>query len=319
MKNVKQTADATMDSRFLINAAELNLKKSKLRAFGDSTLGIDIDEFVSKCITFMRNGSALGDNEEREAGATQARRNRRNRDGNDSDDDDNDGDAMNWHVLGEQACFPNNKRPAAPGFLLGPLSVEKRVRATQRRATQRRDAPAAATRPQELQAADLEKNEASNLTNQCAAVRSILQTVSDAGEAAVQESMDEDMDEDAAREVFSRNNLAMNWEVPLLKFALNPHSFGQTVENLFYISFLVKNGNVKVSIDEDSGFPTLRPQQPKSDEEMRAEGAKTHQAILSLNYGSWKVFRSAMRIREPLIPHRQEESGGPVNGQGWYG
>jgi hypothetical protein len=317
MGKVKQTSDATMDSRFLLNASEITLKRSRLLAFGDNALGLDIDEFVAKCATFMRNGRALGAEEE-DYMPTQARRNRRTSGGDDSDAEDDNGDAMNWGVLGERACFPNNRRPTAPCFLLGPLSVEKRVRATQRRATQRRDPQVAASRPQELREADLEKNEASNLTSQCKAIRDLLHDVVAAGAQGVEAGASEDMDEDEARMLFCNNNLAMNWQVPLLKFALNPHSFGQTVENLFYISFLVKDGFIKVEVDEDSGFPTLRPEEPKSADEARAAGDKKHQAIFSLDYRSWQIFRSTMRIKEPLIPHRQEENV-QMNGRGWYG
>jgi hypothetical protein len=229
MSNVKQTSDATMDSRFLLNASEITLKKSRRLAFGDNAIGIDLDEFVSKCMTFMRHGRPLDSDEQEPPTATQARRNRRTRDDDCDNDDDNDGDSMNWYVLGERACFPNNKRPTVPNFLLGPLSVEKRVRATQRKATQRREQPAVASRPQELQASDLERNEASNLTSQCQRIRQRLQEILAKGTESVENEASEDMDEEEAREVFSRNDLAMNWEVPLIKFALNPASFGQTV------------------------------------------------------------------------------------------
>lgn len=320
MDKVKQTADATMDSRFLLNASEITLKKSRLLAFGDNALGIDIEEFVAKCQTFMMHGRALGgDEEEDEPRPTQARRNRRRANADDdSDVDDNDGNAFDWHVLGERACFPNNKRPSAPAFLLGPLSVEKRVRATQRRATQRRDPNVAASKPQELKEADLEANPNSNLSVQCGEIRRHLKAVMDAGHEVLSAEGSDDMPDDEAAALFSRSNLATNWEVPLLKFALNPNSFGQTVENLFYISFLVKDGLVKVNIDEESGFPTLRPQEQKTTEETRAEGGKKHQAIFSLDYGSWQIFKETMQISEPLIPHRQEETG-QVNGRGWYG
>ena len=36
--------------------------------------------------------------------------------------------------------------------------------------------------------------------------------------------------------------------VELWRFVLNPQSFGQTVENLFYVSFLVKDGQAKLDI-----------------------------------------------------------------------
>jgi hypothetical protein len=323
MNNVKNTSDATMDSRFVINASELQYKKSRAETVGDGLLGIDLDEFVSKCITFMSHGRALAADDEGDdapATATQARRIRSRRSGVDDDEeDDNDGNEMNWHVLGEKACFPNNRRPTAPSFLLGPLSVEKRVRATQRRATQRRDPAVAASRPQELREADLEKNDNSNTTYQSGQIGQLLREISTAGAQAISEgeSQIEEDDEEAARSLFSKNNLAMNWCVPLLKFAINPHSFGQTVENLFYISFLVRDGLVKVENDEDSGFPTLRPQEQRGQDEQRQSGEKRHQAILSITYKEWMIFKSAMQIKEPLIPHRQE---GPAPAEGaWYG
>jgi hypothetical protein len=317
MNHVKQTADATMDSRFLLNASEITLKKSRRLAFGDNAIGIDLDEFVSKCMTFMRHGKARDADERESAAPTQTQRGRRTR-GDEDDDDDDNGDAMNWHVLGERACFPNNKRPTVPSFMLGPLSVAKRVRATQRRATQRREQPAVASKPQELKASDLERNETTNLMTQCHRIRARLQEVLDIGTQGVEDDATEDMAEDEAREVFIRNNLAMNWEVPLIKFALNPTSFGQTIENLFYISFLVKDSWVSVNIDPDSEFPTLRTLEEKTASEVRASGATKHQAIFSLDYKTWQIFKRTMRVQEPLIPHRQDDSG-QVNGRGWYG
>src|SRR6266480_3636147 len=68
---VRQTSDATIDSRFLLNASDLTLKRTTRMAHGDGSVGIDIDEFVSKCITFMCNGGPLDDGS---SSPTQARR-----------------------------------------------------------------------------------------------------------------------------------------------------------------------------------------------------------------------------------------------------
>ncbi len=43
--------------------------------------------------------------------------------------------------------------------------------------------------------------------------------------------------------------------INFFEFIINPESFGQTVENLFYLSFLVRDG--KVNIDDESGQPIL--------------------------------------------------------------
>lgn len=40
------------------------------------------------------------------------------------------------------------------------------------------------------------------------------------------------------------------------EFALNPTSFSQSVENLFYISFLVYDGRVGINFDDD-GVPVI--------------------------------------------------------------
>ena len=39
--------------------------------------------------------------------------------------------------------------------------------------------------------------------------------------------------------------------IPLYWFMINPDSFSRTIENIFYISFLVKDGYAKISIGED--------------------------------------------------------------------
>lgn len=53
---VKQTSDATVDSQLLVSAADLSYKKSARLALGGGVAGIDVDEFASKCMSFMLRG-----------------------------------------------------------------------------------------------------------------------------------------------------------------------------------------------------------------------------------------------------------------------
>lgn len=249
MKEVRQTSDATIDSRFLVNASDIALKKAQNMALGDNGLGIDVDEFVSKCITFMRAGGTTNDNSE--PTSTQRRRNR----GSNMDEDEEefeDGDGLDWQALGSRACFPNNKRPPVPSFLLGPLSVQKRARTIQRRARIEKNRGVVEMRPDELKAQDLQKAETSNLTTLC---RNINEQLKGYIEEATSKIDEEANNEEEMLELLPKYRLAIDKEgeagVRLLDFAINPHSFGQSVENLFYISFLIRDGSAEVCLDDN--------------------------------------------------------------------
>lgn len=169
---------------------------------------------------------------------------------------------LDWEFFGRRACYPTSLRPPTPGFLLGPLSVLKRARApTQRTARARRD-PNDVIQPEELQLADLEKVENSNLTVLCTRIRASLLAVQHAGEAAVQaaadaRAADDQMSAAEVRALMDAHRIADDSGVQLYPFIVHPTSFGQTVENLFYVSFLIRDGSAGVGEDSD-GLPTLR-------------------------------------------------------------
>lgn len=43
----------------------------------------------------------------------------------------------------------------------------------------------------------------------------------------------------------------------LFKFVINPHDFGQSVENMFYLSFLIRDGKCMFEIEEGTGEPVI--------------------------------------------------------------
>lgn len=260
-RNVKQTADAIIDSRILVNAADLGYKKTAQLALGDTSTGIDVDEFVAKCISFMRRG---GPATERLSGTTPQRRRRTQQNrpvDSDDEDADNDTDNLNWEILGRRACIPYNARPSVSSFLLGPLSTQKKIRAqTQRRAPQGRVNPEDAVRPDQLREEDLDKQDEQNLTVLCTRIRHILKETQEKRTAdfeAAAEDLPESEDEDeAVANLMKEHGIADNGGIPLFEFCVNPKSFGQTVENLFYVSFLIRDGSVGLSVD-GRGLPTL--------------------------------------------------------------
>lgn len=256
--NVKQTSDATIDSRLLVNAADLSHKKTTHLALGDSTAGIDVDEFVSKCISYMRRGPEVS----AALPSTQNRRHRRSQRENDSDEED-EGDAMNWDWLGRRACLTHNARPAVTGFLLGPLSVQKRMRQVVQRGRRDQFDQSQAVAPRTLVQEDLDQQENANLTVMCSEINDLLaKTRADAEKEAGEKLMAmEDPTPEQIQEVMDEHGIADDGGIPLFPFCINPDSFGQSVENLFYISFLVRDGTVGLYTDS-RGLPTLRESCP---------------------------------------------------------
>lgn len=187
-----------------------------------------------------------------------ARAGRSQRDAEESDEGD-EGDAMNWDWLGRTACLPYNARPAVSGWLLGPLSVQKRTRQmAQRRAPERID-PSLVVRPQELQQEDLGQQENTNLTVMCSKINKLLAETQQQCQATVESMLSRagDPSPEMVQEVMDKYNIADDGGIPLFHFCINPKSFGQSVENLFYISFLVRDGTVGISVDSRQ-LPTLR-------------------------------------------------------------
>jgi hypothetical protein len=59
------------------------------------------------------------------------------------------------------------------------------------------------------------------------------------------------------------------------------------------------------------------PAQAHEIAEQRENNVQKHQAVLSIDYTTWKMFIEAFDITEPLIPHREQEEANVAPG-GWY-
>ncbi|KAJ5099455.1 nuclear protein Qri2/Nse4 [Penicillium argentinense] len=313
--NVKHPNDATFDSRLLVNAADLSHKKTSQLVVGDTSTGIDVDEFVSKCISFMRRGpesTALP------TATQQRRRHRRSQRDPNASDDDEEGDAMNWDWLGRAACLPFSGRPAVSGFLLGPLSVEKRSRQFKERSQHERIDPSKAIQPQDLQQRDLGEQESFNLTEICSDINHRLAETITEREKEVDEKLNRLSGEptpEVVQKVMDESGIADNGGIPFFSFCINPHSFGQSVENLFYVSFLVRDGNAGISTDS-RGLPTLHSAQPYAPSEAVRRGIHKHQAIFHLDFDNWREIIDVFGIKECIIPHREEKESTSAT---WYG
>ena len=106
----------------MVNNTDLAHKRARNVNLGDATF--NVDEYVSKLVSFMGGRHLVGDND-------------RGRE-----------DSMDWAELGRVA-MGIIRRPPTMGFILGPLSVEKKERKVVRRQAERRD-DTKVVRPQEV-------------------------------------------------------------------------------------------------------------------------------------------------------------------------
>ncbi|KAL9607088.1 MAG: hypothetical protein Q9204_009372 [Flavoplaca sp. TL-2023a] len=229
-----------------------------------------------------------------------------------------EGDEFDWAWLGSRACFPYNLRPPMPSFLLGPLAVQKKIRKqTQRRERLQKRDPRDAVRPEEIKAKDLEQAENSNLSTLCKNIHKLLQDKTWEGQSALNGVVEANGSEAQYTAEAKRHGLAENGQMNFFPFVINPKSFGQTVENLFYVSFLIRDGDVQVGQSDDT-LPTLIPRERRARDEQQATGTQKHQAVFHLDYDTWEDLIDAFDIKDSIIPHRQSEDEPQVTASGWY-
>ncbi|MCJ1393366.1 nuclear protein [Xylographa bjoerkii] len=319
-KVVKQTSDATLDSRLLVSTADITARRSVQLKHGGSSVGVDVDDFVARCVSYMRK-CPTDDEATPLRSSTQRRRQRREISDEESgvEDGADEGDEMNWGWLGRRLCFPSNIRPPVSGFLLGPLSVQKRVRKiTQRRERLRKQDPRDAIRPEEIQAKDIGKGENSNLTKVCTNIAQLLARTQKEGQEKSKEEVTEDMTQDEMYDVMQKHNILDNGGVSFFHFVINPDSFGQTVENLFYTSFLIRDGNAGMDMDRNK-LPSLHATSARPKKQIHDESISKHQAVFHLDYETWEDIIEMFDIQHCIIPHRSSDEGMQLGPNGWYG
>jgi len=102
-------------------------------------------------------------------------------------------------------------------------------------------------------------------------------------------------------------------KINLFEFIINPESYSQTVENIFYLSFLIRDG--KAILDEEDGELVIERTDPP-DEEDYMHGIKKKQYVLEIDYQTWKDIVEVYDIRNSMIPTRPKIQN---NNSKWYG
>lgn len=103
----------------------------------------------------------------------------------------------------------------------------------------------------------------------------------------------------------------------MFAFIINPNDFGQSVENLFYLSFLIRDGTCAMELSEETLEPMIWLCEAPSEEDYASGTLKKRQLVMELDMATWRRAIEVFDITEPKIPQRppvkQDQKGG------WYG
>ncbi|AAS53176.1 AFL198Wp [Eremothecium gossypii ATCC 10895] len=182
---------------------------------------------------------------------------------------------FNWFKMG--ALFQQlGGAPTLVDHMLGPLAVQKKTRvATQRRAVENVGAKTTA-------------------------------------EAVTRETLNSNQSETTPEQVKKCFQVLIQKNgynsISLFRFIIDPSSYARSIENLFYTSFLIKEGRLVLE-DDDEGFPAIRPKEPlpqdpaeKELERQRRNDARQKHIIFQMDMATWRKLIDKFHITESFLP-----------------
>ncbi|PCH34744.1 hypothetical protein WOLCODRAFT_106472 [Wolfiporia cocos MD-104 SS10] len=190
------------------------------------------------------------------------------------------GGALDWSRVGYRA-LEKSHRVAVADFMLGPLSIEQKKRAIAKRAKLEKD-KRDEKKPQQITEEDITRSE-NETTKNVAAMERIL--------------------------------TAQEGAINIFRLIVNPNDFGQSVENLFYLSFLIRDGKCALETNNEGEPVVYICDQPS--EEDYTNGLRKRQLVMEFDMATWRRAIEIFNIRDSVIPQRPK-SEMRIGGK-WYG
>jgi hypothetical protein len=78
-------------------------------------------------------------------------------------------------------------------------------------------------------------------------------------------------------------------KINFFEFVVDPQSFSQTIENIFHFSFLIKDGQAGLKVENDTPFAS--PAQPPLAEDYSTGKADRKQTVVRFDYDMYQVSK----------------------------
>ena len=214
------------------------------------------------------------------------------------------GRQFNWTLLGRECGICFNAAPAGVRFLAGSIDMEgqKVARKARAKPVGSKQETAPEVRP-EVMDKEASKGDADALS----AAEKVMKELDKLLKKKSKEQLEKNREEHANPDEGTQKRLEEHGtEVDGVKFLMNPHSFTQTVENIFNFSFLVKKGKAAVGVRgkmeaDEIRRPGLWVQYRQGSEE---EPPESTQAVVSFTMADWRRICKAHELKQGDIPHR---------------
>lgn len=201
-------------------------------------------------------------------------------DADDGDAHERDEEApLDWERIARKVLAKSRRVPVT-GFMLGPLSIEPKKR-TQTKRQRAANAIEEERRPQQIQEEDIKRSD-NETTKNVLLIKSILESTG---------------------------------PINLFRFIVNPNDFAQSVENLFYVSFLIRDGECAFEITDEGEPRIMLCEQPTFED--RLQGIQRQQIVMEFDMATWQRAIEVWGITSSTVPQRP-----PIRtqlGGKWYG